>query len=46
VFACDRAAEVLVLKAPGAAADESVLRVLSLSAIKARSPEPEAHAMP
>jgi hypothetical protein len=37
VFACDRAAEVLVLKAPGAAADESVLRVLSLGAIKARA---------
>lgn len=42
VFACDRAAEVLVLKAPGAAAYESVLRVLSLSAIKARFRRPGA----
>ena len=36
VFACERALEVLVLKAPAATPGESVLRIVALKSIKAR----------
>lgn len=34
----DRASDLLVLKAPGSAAGESELRLVALSAVKARAP--------